>query len=62
MMQILEISHLTLEKRKYNISSIRLGYESTMDDENVLLDITNGYIVIPNDFQGHLALTVRQVY
>ena len=61
--KIISIVNRLIEiQRKYKISSIRLGYESTIDDENVILDISNGNIVIPNEFQGQLAFAVKQLY
>ncbi|WP_312445062.1 hypothetical protein [Lacrimispora sp.] len=56
------VNRLIEIQREYEISSIRLGYESAIDDENVVLNITNGEIVVPNKFQGQLALAIEQAY
>lgn len=61
--KIISIVNRLIEiESKYEIGSIRLGYESTIDDENVILDISNGNIVIANEFQGQLSHAVKQLY
>lgn len=56
------VNRLIEIQREYKISSIRLGYESVIDDENVVLNITNGEIVVPNKFQGQLSRVIEQIY
>ncbi|MFR3730090.1 hypothetical protein [Lacrimispora sp.] len=54
--RLIEIQH------EYEIKSIRLGYESVIDDENVVLNITNGEVVVFNKFKGQLSRVIEQVY
>jgi len=56
------VDRLVEIQRKYDINSIRLGYESVIDNDNVVLNIANGVITVPNKFQGQLALAIECAY
>ncbi len=45
---------LIVMQQKYDIKNIMLGYESVIDDENIILKISNGHKEIINKFKGKL--------
>lgn len=49
-------------KKKYDIKNIRLGYESVIDDENVVLKISSERAEIVNKFEGKFANAVELAY
>jgi len=47
---------------KYEISSIKLGYESVLDAENVILSISNSKYTVVNKFAGQLSLAIEHAF
>lgn len=56
------VDRLVEIQRKYDINNIRFGYESVIDNDNLVLNIDNGIITVPNKFQGQLALAIECAY
>lgn len=55
------INKLIEIQQKYDIKNIMLGYESVIDDENIILNISNGNNMIVNKFKGKLTNTIESI-
>jgi len=61
--KVIKIVNRLIEiQREYDITSIRLGYESIIDNDNVLLSIVNGKATILNNFKGQLSHATKLAY
>lgn len=56
------VSKLLEIQKKYSIGEIRIGYESVIDVDNVILSIANGNVTVVNKFQGQLANAIKITY
>jgi hypothetical protein len=56
------VNELIEIQQKYDIKNIMLGYESVIDNENIILKISYGNKEIINKFKGKLASAIEFVY